>query len=443
MSFDPNSIDPSKVRELIAKGLVIDSQGIRADYLETSTDPEVAKRELAALAELARQHQQKIPDHVQEELRVLDEWVVPQRPEALEQAIDNYFMTHKRDIAPSSQKTYRSALNVFTRLMGGGERKVHSILAADCAKYAEALALIPAHATKKGIELGSVDDVLANPPGGDLPRLSSGSIRDQLNILDDFCEWAVASQRHFGPNPMEGVPRPTVSDADREGAEAFTREELEKIFAPEKFRDFKRPHLLWGPLLALFTGARANEIAQLRLQDFGVEDGVPFIEVVHLNPRKPENKGGPRTKNTFSRRKIPLHPTVQAVGLNAYLDDLRAIGADRLFPNLPLMDGKREKYLSRDFNDNYLRKKLGLVSREKVFHSFRDTFVTAVVAAKVNQAVIDQWMGHAPGSVQARNYVARYGVKELADMMFSDLDFSKTAYKPGEWNDWLKGNMVP
>jgi|GEM_PF-2042418 len=47
MTLDPNSIDPKSVRELIVRGLEIDrsSGSLKAEYIETSSAPEIAKRE--------------------------------------------------------------------------------------------------------------------------------------------------------------------------------------------------------------------------------------------------------------------------------------------------------------------------------------------------------------------------------------------------------------
>lgn len=56
MTFDPNSIDPNSIRELLAKGLRIDVKAgiIEADHFETSPDPATAKREMESLENLTQ-----------------------------------------------------------------------------------------------------------------------------------------------------------------------------------------------------------------------------------------------------------------------------------------------------------------------------------------------------------------------------------------------------
>lgn len=56
MAFNPKDLDPSKIKELIAKGLVIDTRKgtITAEHFETHADPERAKQELEGLAEIVK-----------------------------------------------------------------------------------------------------------------------------------------------------------------------------------------------------------------------------------------------------------------------------------------------------------------------------------------------------------------------------------------------------
>ena len=57
----------------------------------------------------------------------------------------------------------------------------------------------------------------------------------------------------------------------------------------------------------------------------------------------------------MSRRQVPLHPDLWEIGLQDYIDDLRSIGATRLFPTLPAnKNGKRERRMSHDGNE-YLK----------------------------------------------------------------------------------------
>jgi integrase len=58
----------------------------------------------------------------------------------------------------------------------------------------------------------------------------------------------------------------------------------------------------WMPLLGHFTGARVNELASLRPEDFVTEGGIPCLSISQ------QNDGTKETKSAAGVRTIPLHP---------------------------------------------------------------------------------------------------------------------------------------
>lgn len=308
---------------------------------------------------------------------------------------------------------------------------LHQVSKQECITASEKFRARPPHDTKR-----SEDN-----KGKGKTKVSAGTVKDTLTLWQAFFEWAIDSGRYAGDNPIKKIPRPSVSN-NQGGAEAFEADELQKIFQPEIFAIMKRPHQYWAPLLALFTGARSNEIAQLRLSDFKTVSGIRCIQIEH----DPED--GTQLKNDDSNRKLPLHQTLWDIGLQDYLDDLAEIGADRLFPHLPAdKNGKREKYLSRDFNENLLGK-LGMrQARVKVFHSFRDTLASMMSEASVHETYISDWLGHARQGVGPKHYHKKTNPTLLAKVVLPVLefgvDFSGFKYERGRWNDWLRKNCVP
>lgn len=438
MAFDPNSIDPSKVRELIVEGLVIDKRTgtLKADRIETSSDPEIAKRELATLEVMANP-QGWSPENqafLDAETAYLQANISMARPKVgkpctLGEGI-GAFLKHKADLAKGSITTYTYRLNLLASLVGGPDKMLHNLSEEDCIDAAEKFRDLSPHASKRS--QGKED-------GG---TVSASTVKDTLTLWQSFFTWAIRTKRYAGVNPIKDIPRPSMNNADR-GAEPFRPDELKKIFQPSIFAAMKRPHQFWGPLLGLFTGARSNELAQLRLSDFIEDSGIRCIDITH------DPKGGTQTKNADSKRTLPLHPTLWAIGLQDYLDDLKEIGADRLFPNLPAdKHDKREKYLSRDFNENLLGK-LGMrKARVKVFHSFRDTMMSKLAASgKVHPDHIDDWIGHARQGVGGKHYNAELSipqqVENILPLLDFGVDFSEFRYERGRWNEWLRNNLVP
>lgn len=437
MTFDPNSIDPDKIRELIVKGLEIDSKtgNLKADYIETSNDPKVAEQELAALANMVKERgwSPESQAYFEAERTLMMANTPMPRPKAgnpctLEEGI-KAFIEFKADLAQSSRDLYQYRLNLLSGLVGGPSKMLHEITKQACIQAAEKCRNMSPHASKRS----------SDKPGNE--KVSATTVKATLALWQSFFEWAIGSDRYADVNPISKIPRPGSNNTQR-GAVPFLSNELEKIFQPENFVAMKRPHQFWGPLFALFTGARSNEIAQLRLSDFITLSGVRCINIEH----DPAN--GTQLKNAASNRVVPLHPILWSIGLQDYLNDLNGLGAMRLFPNLPIDGkGKREKYLSRDFNENLLGK-LGIrKARVKVFHSFRDTLASKLAAGKVHPAYMGDWLGHAREGTESEHYIfpltPTEQVETVLPVLNFELDFSGFKYEQGRWNGWLSKNMVP
>lgn len=446
MAIDPNSIDPKTIRQLVAENLVIENGVIKATRLETSKDPEVARRELRALGELAQASKLLPAEGPAYELAMREQQALieatakppaPARPLTIKQAIAG-FIRFKKSAAPSTRKNYGQRLAVFAKLAGGEGRLLHLITETECAEIVEALSVLPTHER----EIRDAASLLADPPEG--RTLGSGTIGDHLTLFRAFFDWAIRSKHRSGANPFADAAKPK-DNGDVGGAEAFLQGELERIFDPELFKVMKRPYHFWGPLLGLFTGARSNELAQLRLCDFVEEGGVRCMSITH----DPDDETPTRTKNKPSRRMLPVHPKLWEIGLQDYIDDLKSIGADRLFPTLPLdANGKREKYFSRDFNEKHL-KELGIwQKRRKVFHSFRDTATEAMAEADVSDFLIEEWIGHAHETITGKHYRKKAIPKKLAEVCwpafsFPFLKLDAIRYEKKKWNAWMKKNMKP
>src|SRR5690606_39458165 len=111
-------------------------------------------------------------------------------------------------------------------------------------------------------------------------------------------------------NPAERVrnlPAPT-----RKVRVAFSSEDLHRIFHSPIYTAGLRPRgggieaAFWLPLLALFTGARVEELAQLTTADLMHARGLGH----YLNISDEAEHA--KLKNASSRRRIPLHATLIA-----------------------------------------------------------------------------------------------------------------------------------
>lgn len=142
--------------------------------------------------------------------------------------------------------------------------------------------------------------------------------------------------------------------------------------------------------MALYSGARLNELCGLRLDDFDEEGGVPFFHV-----RASDERG---LKTASSKRVVPVHAALVGLGLLAEVDRLRRAGEERLFPDLT--PGPRG-YLSHTPSKFYGRFIERMLGKQKgvVFHSFRHTFITGLRKARVPREVRTALVGHEDGGV--------------------------------------------
>jgi integrase len=151
----------------------------------------------------------------------------------------------------------------------------------------------------------------------------------------------------------------------------FDDGDLIKIFDPELYKNRKLPHQFWPPLIALFTGARCNEIAQLYVDDI-VQDQPQFAQAWRFMIRigRPDQ----RLKNKYSVRSIPMHPRLMELGFLDYLNDVKALGFERVFPALRWTAAAGYGDTVSDMFSTYLRNKVKISDPKKVFHSFRHYF---------------------------------------------------------------------
>ncbi len=212
--------------------------------------------------------------------------------------------------------------------------------------------------------------------------------------------------------PWEALVYPD-GDPNHVSRRPFQTNHLNAIFTSSLYtgRGYrKKPAYRWLPWLALFQGARLEELAQLLVDDVFEKDGILCLRIDVTDPTRQ------RLKNSASRRLLPLHEAVLRAGFPAFVEARRA-GHRRLFPELKRgADGRHGSAYSKVFGR--ILDQLGITERCYVFHSFRHTFEDACRQASLDTGVIDALMGHAPN--QGRNY--RYGTGYSIEFLKQAID---------------------
>ncbi|MEN3372628.1 DUF4160 domain-containing protein [Dechloromonas sp. ZS-1] len=214
---------------------------------------------------------------------------------------------------------------------------------------------------------------------------------------------------------------------------AFSAEDLQRIFTSRIYSKGFRPKgagreaAYWLPLLALYTGARVEELAQLLVSDIYYAEGLGHY--INISDAGEDQK----LKNAGSRRRVPVHPLLISCGFTDYV---AALGpAPRLFPHLkPNPRGKLAGYFSNFFS-GYLRNDVGIKDTRKVFHSFRHTFKDVCRKVGIEEAVHDALTGHSSASSIGRRYGnEQYPLEPLFEAIerfeITDLDLSHLYVRP-------------
>lgn len=214
-------------------------------------------------------------------------------------------------------------------------------------------------------------------------------------------------------NPFGKGLRLAIDDREGDGREPFSAADLTAIFSTAIYRQGQRPKggggeaAFWLPAIALLSGARQAELAQLRLMDLAQdpESGVWHFDI------------GRNVKTATSVRKVPVHPELIRMGLLRYRGTMAKGGTDQQAPLWPHVEsdgsGRQAGPWSKWFN-RHLRTKAGVTDRRKVFHSFRHSFKRMARDAGLSEEMHDALTGHAGGGV-GRTYGSGFGLKALVD----------------------------
>ncbi|MGA7779951.1 MAG: DUF6538 domain-containing protein [Paraburkholderia sp.] len=216
-----------------------------------------------------------------------------------------------------------------------------------------------------------------------------------------------------------------VKVGERKNARAarlpFDLPALQAIFASPVYAGDDRPDggageaSYWLPLLALFTGARVEELAQLRPEDIyeetyrNTDDSEKRCWVLRIT-----NEGdGQGVKNIGSVRRFPIHGVLLARGFVEYAQAQR--GKARIFSELkPDTMGAESGNWSKWFG-KYLRRVCKVTDPKMVFHSFRHGFKDMCREAGISDEVSDALSGHASGKVSRRYGGLSYPLAPLVE----------------------------
>lgn len=232
----------------------------------------------------------------------------------------------------------------------------------------------------------------------------------KINLLKAIFQTALDNDKLI-INPATGVKIPKDNTKTKPRI-PFAKEELDTIFKSSIYIQAERPRAgageaaFWIPLLALWTGARLEELGQLHVADIQEEAGIKFIHITN-------DGGGKNVKTSSSKRKIPIHPELIKCGFLTYVLSIKQAGHTRLFPLIKSPDDRQKTAMFSKWFGRHLRETLLIKDTRKVFHSFRHGFKDACRLSGVLSEHHDRLTGHSNGSIGDSYGGEYYPIKPL------------------------------
>jgi len=237
-----------------------------------------------------------------------------------------------------------------------------------------------------------------------------------LNVILNFG----AANGELEYNPAQGVKIKVKRDP-KDARHPFALQDLQAIFdtLPPYTGELVPKHIghdaaYWIPLLALFYGARREELCQLRPEDIYEE---MYIDAADTDRKtwvlRITNAGeGQKVKNSGSVRRVPIHAELIARGFLAFVDGRR--GKPQLFDLAPDENGRKGSAFGKWFNES-LREVCGITDPKLVFHSFRHSFKDHCRTLEIAEEVSDALSGHSSGKVSRRYGGLAYPLRPLVE----------------------------
>jgi len=257
--------------------------------------------------------------------------------------------------------------------------------------YTAAVKLFEGKYPDRYAETITEDDMKAFVRGRMDEGKSPATIKKECAIIRALLARAVKAKWR-ADNPAADVELPKESrDRKRRG---YKPAELAAVFGAGVFTNGDRPQrgkgeaAFWLPLLAVFTGARREELAQLATDRVRAEAGVPYLAI------DPLDEDG-KLKTDESRRAVPLHRELIRLGFLEFVEDRRRAGGGHLFPLLN--PNKLNQYGAAwgSWWSAYIRTVTGIDDATiSPMHSFRHSVITDLRQQRIREDEERQILGH-------------------------------------------------
>jgi len=285
----------------------------------------------------------------------------------LSQVIEDYIAEKKPSWRARTEVEFTSALNLMLTTLG--DQQISQITRIDCISCRDRLL--------NGSE---------RTPSSTATSRAPKTVNQYIRLLSSVFKLAV-DQGVLFKNPAERLTLP-LSIKPMQQRNAYSPAQIQLILKnlPEQSCDY--PERYWMPVIALYSGLRREEIAQLSWSDIIEKDGIACFDI-----------NGEHLKTKTSTRLVPVHPELIKLGFLDYVENTKMLSEDRadtayLFPAINTdRYGRRGRWFG-EWYSKFLRENIGLNDPKLTFHSFRHTFATALKHAEVDGSMMAELLGH-------------------------------------------------
>ncbi|WP_156473455.1 site-specific integrase [Neptuniibacter pectenicola] len=373
--------------------------------------------------------------------------------QSIDDMIDVFFRDKKGKLKENSLTELFGSLELFRKFVGN--RPIRSLTKDDMRDYRESVPKVPSrYYQNKGLAQMTFEELVDKTEKDGLPKLSARTVGKKIEAVRQLLTWAYESADFLAEDlsgPLKWKYVDTTQNAESGTYIAFTDQHLENLIGSYLYKGEipKRLHQMsafkfWLPLIGMYSGARLEEICQLYLQDIVVKDG---LYMIRISPDDDEGVGKEvNIKNKASHRNIPVHSDLIRIGFLDYVNELRADGEIRLFPDLN-KDNPKKRFgysVSKWFGDT-MRK---TIEYEKScgygIHSFRKLFVQRLqnvtdVPREVRMALVGHSVGKGDShEIYEGEYSAEVLKRNIEMLTYDELDMSSVSWQDfkSRVDDW-------
>ncbi|WP_167730561.1 hypothetical protein [Terasakiella sp. SH-1] len=296
----------------------------------------------------------------------------------------NQYMREK-NLQDDNKRHKINYVDVFIKILG--DKKLDKYEREDIVEYIRVLEHFPnTYGKSKYDKERTAQEVLKLAKENDTPTMSSPTIDKHISHVKSVFMAARKSKKFASKDDIDDLFDDVDYSSFVPGGKTRTKwsiQQLNELFQTPQWtgtssqnqnkrylegKEIIRDSYWWLPVMALYTGARLEELAQLEHDDLKfTEDGTAYL-LVH-------DEGERRVKTPKSKRQVPVHPDLIELD---FLKLFKKKKKGKIFGDLT-PTGRLKKY-GETYSGHFTtyRRQCGIYERWRDFHSLRRTFITFV-----------------------------------------------------------------